>query len=141
MGTSKAAVYVWASTTGELLHRFDAPPKLGTGSITGLAISPKGDRVAVGNWIGALTLWEPKEGARIATLAEGGIIARATQFSADGEILIGGVSDGAVRRWSAATGAPVAPKAPQNPGVVPGMGGSSSLASAGAPSRATTLAP
>ncbi len=84
----------------------------GTRPVVALALSPDGRSLAAATLGGSATLWSLPEGRLRLTLQGPGQPFWAIAFSPDGRSLWTGGQDRWVRRWDAATGAPLGPLAP-----------------------------
>jgi cytochrome c len=84
----------------------------GTRPVVALALSPDGRTLAAATLGGSVTLWSLPEGRLRHTLQGPGQPFWAIAFSPDGRSLWTGGQDRRVRRWDAATGAPLGPLAP-----------------------------
>jgi hypothetical protein len=72
--------------------------------VTGVAISPDGNRIASGSLYGELTVWDARTGAdlhriRVALPRSCGVTSVA--FSQDGRLIVSGSMDGTVKVWEA----------------------------------------
>lgn len=74
-----------------------------TGSLTGIAVSPTGERIATSSTDRTAILWEPL-GRQVAVLGHGDAVA-AVAFSPDGRTLATACRDQLIRLWDAGTGA------------------------------------
>jgi WD40 repeat protein len=104
VATAGGDVGMWETRTGQLLRTFTGPAQ----ASTRVRFSPDGRRIAAGALDGTAWVWNVDTGARELTLTEPGTV-RAVAFSPPampGEPIIatGGVVDGTVRVWDAATG-------------------------------------
>ncbi|GGC44017.1 hypothetical protein GCM10011504_22960 [Siccirubricoccus deserti] len=81
----------------------------GSRPVVALAVAPDGRLLAAASLGGAVSLWNLPEGRLRATLDGPGLPVWSVSFAADGQSLWTGGQDRRVRRWSAATGAPLGP--------------------------------
>lgn len=86
--------------------------ELAAGSRPVVALSTGGGRLAAASLGGSVTLWSLGEGRLLATLEGPGLPVWSVAFAADGRTLWTGGQDRVVRRWDAASGAPLGPLAP-----------------------------
>jgi RNA polymerase sigma factor (sigma-70 family) len=96
-----ATAYLWDAATGKELHRFHA-----TGGIGVMAVSPKGDRLAVSG--GAVEVFDTATGKQLYDLGNGrrrGVIG-ALAFAPDGKVLITATDNAAdpIMVWDVAAG-------------------------------------
>jgi WD40 repeat protein len=94
----------WRSLTGPGAELMRLPHD---GTVTSVAFSPDGARLASGSWDTTLRLWDAASGAPLATLKGHGSRLAAVAFSPDGRQLASGAHDSTVRLWGAASGAPL----------------------------------
>jgi len=87
----------------------------GTATVDGVAFSPDGKTLAVGDFGGRVGLWDVATGRQIAALAEGSGAVYGVAFSPDGKTLAAGDSGGRVALWDVATGQPTAALAEGSP--------------------------
>ena len=76
----------------------------GTETVDGVAFSPDGKTLAVGDFGGQIGLWDVATGRRTAVLAEGSGTVYGVAFSPDGKTLAAGDYGGQVSLWDVATG-------------------------------------
>jgi cytochrome c len=92
------------------------PPRAleaGTGPVLALAAAPDGRVLAAATLGGTVALWALPEGRLLHALqGPPGVPVWAVAFAPDGRTLWTGGADRVVRRWDAATGAPLGPMAP-----------------------------
>jgi WD40 repeat protein len=98
-GTPKGVVAVFDARTGRSAARFTA-----TTRVTNLAVSPRGDRVAVGSAEGSPTLWDVLHSRQLAVLKTGFGASNAFDFSPDGSRLASADEDTAIRIYDPAGG-------------------------------------
>jgi cytochrome c len=79
--------------------------------VVALAASPDGGRLAVASLGGSAAIWSVANGRLLRTLDGPGLPLWTVAFAADGNSLWTGGQDRRVRRWDAATGAPLGPLA------------------------------
>jgi cytochrome c len=84
----------------------------GTRPVVALAAAPDGRMLAAATLGGTVTLWALPEGRPHRTLEGPGFPVWSVAFAPDGRTLWTGGQDRLVRRWEAATGAPLGPLAP-----------------------------
>jgi WD40 repeat protein len=98
-------VTVWDARTGSQLNRIP----LGQLRPTRLALSPDGQRVAVGSTGGAAELWRLRDHKRLATLPRltGTGAVSTVAFAPNGTLAGGGTGDGRVQFWDGRTGRPL----------------------------------
>lgn len=90
------AVEVWAATTGELVTRLAGQ----TGSVTDLAFSPDGSRLATSSADGTIRLWDPRTGEQQLALHGHSASVSAISFNPDGSQLASVGAEGIVRIWA-----------------------------------------
>jgi cytochrome c len=83
--------------------------------VIALAVSPDGQRIAAGTIGGTVTLWSWPQARRLGELSGPGLPVWSVAFDAAGAVLLTGGADRRVRRWDAATGAPLGPLGPDTP--------------------------
>ncbi len=84
----------------------------GNRPVVALAASPDGGVLAAASLGGSVGLWSVPEARLLRTLEGPGLPVWSVAFAADGQTLWTGGQDRVVRRWDAATGAPLGPLAP-----------------------------
>jgi RNA polymerase sigma factor (sigma-70 family) len=117
-GPSWSKARLWDAKSGKLLLEMPlavpSKPNYGGSSVTTLAFSPDGKRLAFGGyWSPSVCLWDVEAGKQLhvfdnwaegwenqAFVEEGPILA----FTPDGRTLVGGARDGSVRLWDVETG-------------------------------------
>ncbi|MBK1661598.1 hypothetical protein CKO45_25660, partial [Paracraurococcus ruber] len=87
--------------------------------VVALAASPDGAMLAAASLGGSAGLWSVVDGRLLRTLDGPGLPIWAVAFAADGGSLWTGGQDRRVRRWAAATGAPLGPVAPEAEAALP----------------------
>jgi WD40 repeat protein len=102
-GEEEGHLFVWDVDSGECLP---SSGMLSDGAWA-LALSPDGERVAVGLSDGPILVREVRTGRETATLVGHSFSSSALAFSADGRRLASGASDGTVRTWDLAEVTPV----------------------------------
>jgi RNA polymerase sigma factor (sigma-70 family) len=139
-GHSSSKARLWDAKSGKLLLEMPlavpSHPNYGGSSVTTLAFSPDGKRLAFGGyWSPSVCLWDLEAGKQLhvydpwvegwenqAFVQEGPTLA----FTPDGRTLVGGARDGSVRLWDVETGGEQARlTGPDKPGLdkaVLGMG-------------------
>jgi len=85
----------------------------GTRPLVALALSPDGGTLAAASLGGSVTLWTLPEGRLRHRLDGPGLPVWSVAFAPDGRTLWTGGQDRLVRRWDAASGAPLGPLAPE----------------------------
>jgi WD40 repeat protein len=98
-GKYQDQTHVWDVATGKRLHSFQE----GGNSITEVALSPDGRRVASGNEDGIIRLWEAATGKAVCQLGGHQRGVHAVAFSPAGRVLVSGGNDKTVRVWDLAT--------------------------------------
>jgi cytochrome c len=93
--------------------------ELGAGSRPVVALAAAGGRLAAASLGGSVTLWSLAEGRLLATLEGPGLPVWSVAFAADGRTLWTGGQDRLLRRWDAASGAPLGPLAPVTEETLP----------------------
>ncbi|WP_380068138.1 hypothetical protein [Dankookia sp. GCM10030260] len=83
----------------------------GPSPVVALAVAPDGGRLAVASMGGSAALWSVADGRLLHGLDGPGLPLWSVVFAADGRSLWTGGQDRRVRRWDAATGAPLGPLA------------------------------
>jgi WD40 repeat protein len=90
------AVDVWAATTGELITSLAGQ----TGSVTDIAFSPDGSRLATSSADGTIRLWDPRTGDQQLALHGHSASVSAISFNPDGSQLASVGAEGIVRIWA-----------------------------------------
>jgi cytochrome c len=110
-----------ADGTVRLLSADGAVRELAAGSrpVVALAAATDGRSLAAASLGGSVGLWSLPEGRLRHTLDGPGLPVWAVVFAADGRTLWTGGQDRRVRRWEAATGAPLGPLAPEAEAALP----------------------
>jgi cytochrome c len=80
--------------------------------VIALSVAPDGQRIAAGSIGGTVTLWSWPQGRRLGELSGEGLPVWSVAFDQGGAVLWTGGADRRVRRWDAATGAPLGPLGP-----------------------------
>jgi hypothetical protein len=93
-------VRVWDALTGQLKFTL----KGHTSSVTSVAFSPDGQRLASGSWDKAVNLWDAKTGQLKLTLQAHKFVVGSMAFSPDGKRLASGSWENTVKVWDAETG-------------------------------------
>ncbi|MDO9710507.1 hypothetical protein [Paracraurococcus lichenis] len=91
----------------------------GSRPVVALAASPDGRVLAAASMGGSAGLWSVADGRLLHTLEGPGLPLWSVTFAADGRSLWTGGQDRRVRRWDAATGAPLGPVAPVSEAALP----------------------
>jgi cytochrome c len=86
--------------------------ELGAGSRPVVALAAGGGRLAAASLGGSVSLWSLAEERLLATLEGPGLPVWSVAFATDGRTLWTGGQDRLLRRWDAASGAPLGPLAP-----------------------------
>ena len=98
LASGKRSLIIYDASTGQRLYN------LNPGYITGMAISPDSQTLAVGDVYGTIGLWDITTGTRQALLTGHSSRVYCLVFTPDGRRLISGGWDGAVRLWDVAGG-------------------------------------
>ncbi len=94
-------VLMWAVEGSQFVRKFELAGPIGAPS---LAVSPDGDRVAIGTRVGEIALFEMDSGQQQKTFAGHTAGVRDLAFSPDGQLLLSGSVDGTARLWDLASG-------------------------------------
>jgi WD40 repeat protein/serine/threonine protein kinase len=100
-GYDSSTVKVWDAATGQDLHTIQRAP-----AVWGLAFSPDGQQLALGDQAGAITLWDAATGQQLRALRGHAGRVHGVAFSPDGRRLASGSLDRTVKFWD--------PAAPEN---------------------------
>lgn len=112
-GSDDQTAKIWNATTGALLLTLAPVFQNGqlvsghSNSVTSVAFSPDGTRVATASVDRTAKLWDTATGAEILTFTGHNDRLTSVAFSPDGTQVITGSGDGTARIWSVATGAQV----------------------------------
>jgi WD40 repeat protein len=87
---------VWAATTGELVTSLAGQ----TGSVTDIAFSPDGSRLATSSADGTILLWDPRTGDQQLALHGHSASVSTISFNPDGSQLASVGAEGIVRIWA-----------------------------------------
>ncbi len=72
-----------------------------TDSVTSVAFSPEGKRLALASFDGTVKMWDATSGQEMLTLKGHTSVVRSVAFSADGKRLASASEDGTVKVWDA----------------------------------------